>query len=107
MTDTCADKLHNVTSMLSDYGVYGETLWSRFNEGPYEQEWYFQRLAQTLASDELESHSLVKRFTETVQELFINQAQQCRLLVLFTFKTDTDVILPGWRPNRVKNVDVQ
>lgn len=23
------------------------------------------------------------------------------------FKTGTDVILPGWRPNRVKNVDVQ
>lgn len=28
---SAADKLHNLRSMLSDYGVVGEDLWSRFN----------------------------------------------------------------------------
>lgn len=77
--------------MLSDYGVYGETLWSRFNEGPYEQEWYFQRLAQTLASDELESHSLVKRSTETVQELFVKLRAKNRNVVQTSLSVGDDI----------------
>lgn len=70
---TCADKLHNVTCMLTDYAMYGETLWCRFNEGPYEQEWYFQSLADSLASGKIKSHPLVEIFTAAVKELFVVQ----------------------------------
>ena len=88
---TCADKLYNVSSMLSDYAVYGETLWSRFNEGPNEQEWYFQSMAATLANDELESHSLVILFTETVQELFVEQRLKYRNAVQTSLRVGDDI----------------
>jgi nucleoid DNA-binding protein len=70
---TCADKLHNVTSMLTDYAVHGETLWSRFNEGPYEQEWYYNKLVNVLTKGELKKHPLVIKFRRTVKELFVTR----------------------------------
>lgn len=41
-----ADKLHNARSVLSDYRVHREALWSRFNAGS-DQLWYYRALADT------------------------------------------------------------
>ena len=39
-----ADKLHNARSLLQDYRNIGDELWSRFNEGPEQQLWYYRTL---------------------------------------------------------------
>ena len=40
-----ADKLHNARAVMSDLGLHGDGLWSRFNAGKSEQLWYYRGLA--------------------------------------------------------------
>lgn len=42
-----ADKLHNARSILADYRIHREELWSRFNAGRNDQLWYYRSLADT------------------------------------------------------------
>jgi hypothetical protein len=46
-----ADKLDNARSVLADYRLVGEALWSRFNaaSGRAGQRWYYTRMAEVLA----------------------------------------------------------
>jgi (p)ppGpp synthase/HD superfamily hydrolase len=39
-----ADKLHNARSILADYRVTGDALWSRFTAGKDEMLWYYRSL---------------------------------------------------------------
>jgi GTP pyrophosphokinase len=41
---SAADKLNNVRSILSDYRVIGESVWSRFNGGREGTLWYYRTL---------------------------------------------------------------
>jgi GTP pyrophosphokinase len=41
---SAADKLNNVRSILSDYRVVGESIWSRFNGGREGTLWYYRTL---------------------------------------------------------------
>ena len=41
----CADKLHNIESMIADYLDVGDRLWKRFSRGRDKQEWYYRSLA--------------------------------------------------------------
>jgi (p)ppGpp synthase/HD superfamily hydrolase len=43
-----ADKLHNVRSLIGDYRVLGEELWSRFRGGREGTLWYYRRAAELL-----------------------------------------------------------
>ena len=38
---SCADKLHNLMSILDDHAAQGETLWGRFNSGKERQQWWY------------------------------------------------------------------
>jgi GTP pyrophosphokinase len=42
---SAADKLANVRSILKDYRIHGESLWSRFNGGRDGTLWYYRALA--------------------------------------------------------------
>lgn len=44
---SCADKLHNIRSILSDLEKQGCSLWERFNRGRDEQLWYYTALLQS------------------------------------------------------------
>ena len=55
-----ADKLHNARSILADYRLVGEDLWSRFTAGPDQILWYYRSL---LAAFQQRGNSLL------VQEL--------------------------------------
>jgi (p)ppGpp synthase/HD superfamily hydrolase len=46
----CADKLHNVRSMLRDLEQEGEALWSRFKRGREAQAWHYGRILRALRS---------------------------------------------------------
>ncbi len=43
-----ADKLHNVGSMITDYGRLGASLWSHFRGGKAGTLWYFRAIAAAL-----------------------------------------------------------
>jgi (p)ppGpp synthase/HD superfamily hydrolase len=41
-TVTCADKLHNLRTIISEYNVIGDTVWERFHGGVEDQAWYYR-----------------------------------------------------------------
>jgi (p)ppGpp synthase/HD superfamily hydrolase len=45
---TCADKLHNIRMIASDYERLGDELWGRFKRGRREQEWYYRGIVESL-----------------------------------------------------------
>ena len=46
-----ADKLHNARTVLSDYRLLGEDLWTRFNGGKEGTLWYYRANVETLQGD--------------------------------------------------------
>ena len=44
----CADKLHNIRSMIKDLCTFGDQLWKKFHRGRKEQEWYYRGIVQSL-----------------------------------------------------------
>lgn len=64
----CADKLHNIRSIISDYEQYGEQIWERFNAGKQKQEWYYRNVVESLAS--ATSFPLLEELKKAVNVLF-------------------------------------
>ena len=71
----CADKLHNVRSMMVDYRQVGEELWKRFKRGREQQEWYYRGLAASLGSrlDTPELERIFRQYETAVAKLFNKQ----------------------------------
>lgn len=46
-----ADKLHNARTVLSDYRLFGEDLWTRFNGEKVGTLWYYRAVVGTLQGD--------------------------------------------------------
>lgn len=44
----CADKLHNLMSILADEAVLGERLWERFNSGKAQQQWWYGEISRVV-----------------------------------------------------------
>lgn len=44
----CADKLHNIRSIIDDYSQLGDQVWDRFNRGRKCQEWYYTNMVASL-----------------------------------------------------------
>ncbi|NMD70386.1 bifunctional (p)ppGpp synthetase/guanosine-3',5'-bis(diphosphate) 3'-pyrophosphohydrolase [Bacillus sp. DNRA2] len=64
----CADKLHNVRSIIDDIEREGETVWTRFNAGKEQQDWYYQSLVDSMGNSE--TFPLLKELQKAVTELF-------------------------------------
>jgi (p)ppGpp synthase/HD superfamily hydrolase len=64
----CADKLHNVRSILSDYKQHGDEIWTRFKRGKEQQEWYYRNIIESLGA--ASSFSLLEELKKEVNELF-------------------------------------
>ncbi len=73
---SCADKLHNARSLLGDYRVLGDELWTRFRaQTKQNHHWYYGGLAQTFMHHPvLQSDVGIRRLTQelhrVVAELF-------------------------------------
>jgi (p)ppGpp synthase/HD superfamily hydrolase len=65
----CADKLHNVRSMLVEYQEQGERTWERFNRGREKQAWYYRGLVKSL-EHQLENQKFYLEFKSYVEKLF-------------------------------------
>jgi (p)ppGpp synthase/HD superfamily hydrolase len=66
----CADKIHNLQSILADKKVVGEDIWLRFNRGRPQQEWYYKELLVSFRENKLmKSANLVSMLEKAVNEL--------------------------------------
>lgn len=45
---SCADKTHNLMSMLTDYAEIGNSLWGRFKVGANRQLWWYEEVLQVI-----------------------------------------------------------
>ena len=45
---TCADKLHNIRTVISEYDEIGDNVWDRFHGGFEAQSWYYQSILESL-----------------------------------------------------------
>ena len=48
-TVTCADKLHNLRTIISEYDVIGDAVWDRFHGGVEDQAWYYRSILGAIA----------------------------------------------------------
>lgn len=65
---SAADKLHNAQSILRDYRLLGDELWTRFHAGQDEQLWYYRTVTSAFQQTETVP-ALVAELDRTVGEL--------------------------------------
>ena len=46
---TCADKLHNLRTIISEYDLIGDAVWDRFHGGVEDQAWYYRSVLGAIA----------------------------------------------------------
>ena len=44
----CADKLHNLMSILEDHAALGDRLWERFNSTREQQQWWYAQISRVV-----------------------------------------------------------
>lgn len=64
----CADKLHNIRSIIKDYVQSGETVWDRFNADKEKQKWYYTNVLESLGHQS--TFALLKELKTEVDRLF-------------------------------------
>lgn len=68
----CADKLSNIKSMIREYEVRGDEMWSKFTTDKKEDhKWYYKGLVDSLKS--LEDYDIYMEFKYAVNYLFGNR----------------------------------
>ncbi len=48
-TVTCADKLHNLRTIISEHHIIGDTVWNRFHGGIQHQAWYYRSILDAIS----------------------------------------------------------
>lgn len=61
---SAADKIHNLSTVLEDYDVYGDAIWNNFKAGPSQQSWYYSTLLDIFINRLGEENFLTKRLAE-------------------------------------------
>ncbi|TCN27234.1 HD domain-containing protein [Mesobacillus foraminis] len=64
----CADKLHNIKSIIADFNQEGDKVWQRFNRGKVQQEWYYRSIAESLGH--ISRFPLLDELKEEINRLF-------------------------------------
>ena len=52
-TVTCADKLHNLRTIISEYDRIGDAVWDRFHGGVEDQAWYYRSILSAIADRDI------------------------------------------------------
>ena len=65
----CADKIHNLRSMNSEWKQDGEEFWKRFKRGREKQKWYFTEVAKVL-KERIGKHPLYDMLIIEMYKLF-------------------------------------
>ncbi|RSK26747.1 bifunctional (p)ppGpp synthetase/guanosine-3',5'-bis(diphosphate) 3'-pyrophosphohydrolase [Bacillus sp. HMF5848] len=67
----CADKTHNITSLLNDYEKHGDNIWRSFKGTKEEQHWYYSEIAKSLQTGVLNTPKFFTKYEELVNNLFV------------------------------------
>ncbi|WP_270179708.1 HD domain-containing protein [Alkalihalobacillus sp. CinArs1] len=73
----CADKLHNLRTILIELQNDGDLVWEKFSRGREKQGWYYRSiLASLLANltDEQREWELFKELEETIDKVFMKES---------------------------------
>ena len=60
-TVTCADKLHNLRTIISEYDLIGDGVWDRFHGGVEDQAWYYRSILGAIADRDAALQKRVER----------------------------------------------
>jgi len=68
----CADKLHNLRSMMRDHAELGDAVWQRFKRGRAEQGWYYREVIKSLLTDEAlaQKYPIFSELKRLVEQFF-------------------------------------
>lgn len=66
----CADKLHNISTMIEEHKSIGDAVWQRFKRGKEQQSWYFHGLLNSLSEGGLYGTPLYREFKRAVETIF-------------------------------------
>jgi len=68
----CADKLHNISTIIHDHKTIGAAVWKRFKRGREQQEWYYRGLVESFYChhDFQANHSIFEEFKSHVEHFF-------------------------------------
>lgn len=80
---TCADKLHNLKTVISEYDEIGDLVWDRFHGGVEAQSWYYQSVLESLHITKESDHSDIDNLDS--QKQFHLIFQQLQLVVTYLF----------------------
>ncbi len=72
---TCADKIHNLQSILMDRKILGDQIWQRFKRDRKKQEWYYRQVASGLVKHlkPQEKHPIFDELVQLVDRVFNEQ----------------------------------
>ena len=66
----CADKLHNISTMIEEHKSIGDAVWQRFKRGKEQQSWYFHGLLNSLSEGGLYGTPLYREFKRAIETIF-------------------------------------
>ncbi|NMH84193.1 HD domain-containing protein [Heyndrickxia coagulans] len=64
----CADKLHNLKTIHEELRKSGESVWHAFSRGKEKQEWYYRKIAETIALHH--SFPLLEQLQSEIKQVF-------------------------------------
>lgn len=67
---SCADKLHNLSTIAEDLVLHGPAMWDRFNRGRDQQAWYYRGVRDALGNGSFESVPIYLDFSTLVGKVF-------------------------------------
>lgn len=69
----CADKFHNLTSIMDDYELFQDEIWKNFKRGREKQKWYYTGLVDSFFyNDDIPNTATIfKDFEKIVNQFFI------------------------------------
>ncbi len=66
-TVTCADKLHNLRTIIAEHEVIGDTVWERFHGSVADQAWYYRSVLAAIADRDATLQKIADRAKITQQ----------------------------------------
>ena len=82
---TCADKLHNLRTVISEYDDIGDAVWERFHGGEEAQAWYYRSVLESL---QMHKENKTEVCDKTDQKQFNAILQQLQQAVLSLFNRE-------------------
>ncbi|MCE2399639.1 bifunctional (p)ppGpp synthetase/guanosine-3',5'-bis(diphosphate) 3'-pyrophosphohydrolase [Candidatus Poribacteria bacterium] len=85
---TCADKLHNLRTVISEYDNIGDVVWERFHGGLEAQAWYYQSILESMRTHI--EHNKKVSYDGAAHEQFSVIFRQLQQAVMYLFEGEIE-----------------